>query len=115
MILSPSLRLTSSSASTILFLWSLLSGSSSCTFSRKVSYIDAFFVFASSTIMRNDTRSSDHSTTSVRAWIVAVRGQLYIKASSPKESPTPNDLTYLGSAPASELVTKASRSPESTT
>ena len=69
------------------------SGSSSCTFSRKVSYIDAFFVFASSTIMRNDTRSSDHSTTSVRAWIVAVRGQLYISASSPKESPTPNDLT----------------------
>ena len=89
MILSPSLRLTSSNASTILFLWSLDSGSSSCTFSRKVSYIDAFFVFASSTIIRKETRSRLHSTASLLAVIVAVRGQLYMSASSPKLLPRP--------------------------
>ena len=58
--------------STIRLRWSLLSGSSSCTRSRIVSKSAALAVFASSTISRNETRSSDHSVTSVRAWMVAV-------------------------------------------
>ena len=49
----------------------------------------AFFVFASSTIIRKDTRSSDQSTVSVAAVMVAVRGQLYMSASSPKQPPGP--------------------------
>lgn len=49
--------------------------------------------FSASSMRRNVARSSDHSTHSVRATIVAVRGQLYMSASSPNESPVPKERT----------------------
>ena len=92
------------------------------TFSMMVSKPAVFLVLASSTISRKETRSRLHSVTSVRAWMLAVRGQLYIKASSPNMSPAAKVLTNCcrsGSArvavAAPEEVTKASSSPAPTT
>lgn len=61
----------------------------SSTLLRNSSYYSRFLAAASLTMWLNVSRSSEKSTASVFAMIVAARGTLYSNASSPNDSPGP--------------------------
>ena len=77
---------------------------------RSPSYICRFLKALWRTILRKVRRSMHHRVPSFEAWIVAARGMLYMRASSPKK-PVPSYAPTLRAFTSSLPFTKISKSP----